>query len=488
MGAPPHRPTYPSTVALADLQGIVGGKAPGWTFLARRDGFPFSDASHGDARLASSGGQFSMSERTIVHIASMSKPICVTAFVAMLEDWKSLADRLQNLAAEPTVELTFLQKFEIPVNFTPLPGRQLNIDVTESVPLVLAPIFSSTSLARKFLNAGIASILPASYTNMIQKFVDSQTPMPPLPAVPPGFVALMMRIIAGVHPPRFTDPFLPFVKGRIQQAAAARHLPYVEGQGVAAVTFDELIRHQSALPNGITDPLLFEVIPGGRDAVSYQPSDGSHATFDLWTYMFLFLSQQASGRPGYKNDDYTVLGAVVDECTGGYDDYVYARLFHDQRFSDIRRYVVDASRGAYYYDGTSPNWTGGVPLPDYRGWSAAGGFYTSAAQMTDWLEALYTGQPVLQVLGQAPLVSPAGRATLFQTTGYFSAGGIGTPAPGWSSYEHNGGTCVGGGFTNGKMGILQGPGHVLTAFFDANGHLDAEPPFNQTVADLLPLV
>lgn len=80
------------------------------------------------------------------------------------------------------------------------------------------------------------------------------------------------------------------------------------------------------------------------------------------------------------NDDYTVLGALVSACAGmDYDDYVQARLFFDPRFSAPRRYVVDASHRAGYYDGLGPFLTGVHPFPDYRGWGAAsGGFYYTA--------------------------------------------------------------------------------------------------------------
>ena len=73
--------------------GSGSGRAPGWAYKARLNGAAFCDAPFGWAQLPSSGGAgLPMGNDTIIHAASMSKPICVTAFVALIEDWQAAWD------------------------------------------------------------------------------------------------------------------------------------------------------------------------------------------------------------------------------------------------------------------------------------------------------------------------------------------------------------------------------------------------------------
>jgi len=252
------------------------------------------------------------------------------------------------------------------------------------------------------------------------------------------------------------------------------------------VTLEQVITHNSALRNGVTDQSLFTLIPAANVV---QPTDGGQVTADVWAYLLAYLRQPADAGPGYKNDDYTVLGGVVVALAGeDYDDYVYGRLFSDPQFTELRRYVTNTAKSALYYSGLGPGFSAGIPFPDFRGFSGCGGFYYTADQITLWLHALYAAVSVQRVTGAgapAPLVSQAGLATLFGTVGYFNAGNP-NPVSGWTAYVHNGGTGIGSGSVNGQMGVAVAPnGDVMTVFFCANGSLDGSAPYNAAFPDLV---
>ena len=171
---------------------------------------------------------------------------------------------------------------------------------------------------------------------------------------------------------------------------------------MANITLEQLTTHNSVIPTGFDNPANFT-----------QPVDGSAVTGHIWSYLLQLVSQPANGQPGYKNDDYNVLGGVVAACVAmDYDDYVYARLLSDPQFGSLRRYVTNSAKAAYYYSGLGPKFSAGNPFPDYRGFGACGGFYYTAAQITQWLYTLYSGGSVRRTTGSGtsgPLVSSAGR-------------------------------------------------------------------------------
>jgi hypothetical protein len=190
-----------------------------------------------------------------------------------------------------------------------------------------------------------------------------------------------------------------------------------------------------------------------------------------------------------------ILGAIIAACVGmDYDDYVYARLFSHPQFGALRRYVTDVLNSAYYYTGVGPNFSAGNPFPDYRGFGACGGFYYTADQITQWMYTLYSGASVQRATGtgsSGPLVSQTSRNMLFGSTAYFSAGittpaGSSPPPSDWITYPHNGGTTVGNGSCSGYMAVAVSPnGDVMTAFFCANGSLNADTPFIDALKNIL---
>ena len=521
----------PSSVAANAISADVGQQAPGWEYKLCLNGSDYADAPSGFAQIgalltpaeaARSGAPLNtglkMANDTIIHVASMSKPVCVTAFVAMLDDWRDLANGVKGTGPLAATTGLAIRSATPPIQPLPIQGTQ--------VPLWLVPALFSAPLAAQLVNAGLLTIVPQSLHNMVNavafngalcSMVELDSPRRPsteetpaaglLTAVHPrasrfpaeiqplpGYASLLTQVIKGVAVPQPTDYFLPYIQSSLQAKATALGVPYQVGQGMASVTIGQLITHTSAIPNGFTD--LSAVNPS---LVTFtqpvQPTNGGPVTCDIWAYLLAFVSQPANGQPGYKNDDYNILGEVVAACVGMlYDDYVYARLFSDPQFGALRRYVTDVLNSSDYYTGTGPNFSAGNPFPDYRGFGACGGFYYTADQITQWMYTLYSGASVQRATGtgpSGPLVSQTGRNMLFGTTAYFSAGNSPTagnvpPLSSWITYPHNGGTTVGNGSCNGEMAIAVGPnGDVMTAFFCANGTLNADVPFNDALQGIL---
>lgn len=453
----------PSDLADQALLPLVPPNAPGLVFLVRKNGAPWASATRGLARVAAPGvAAQAMTNDTILHLASMAKPVTATAVVALLEDWAEMRDTVAAIGTPgaPTVRLTV----SLPLG-PPSAVRRLD------VPRVLAPLFSDRTRARSFVDGAWPPQVGADIRTALDIFAQGAQ-VTPRPAVPPGCFGLLRRVFDGVAVPAFADPFLPLIRDRLGSNLTV-------GAGVAAITIGDLLTHRTNLRD-----LAFA-------SAANEPAGGV-AQVDYWAELRQLLVQAGSRTPDrrYSNHNYTALTAVIDACTEiRFDDYLTQRLFLDRRFGRIRRRVVAPALGALYYRGTAPNWTGGVQHPDYGNWPGNGGLYATANQLTDWAHALFTRQPVAQVLGDRPLVSVAGIDRLFGVTGYFSGGVPSQPAPpvaAQTRYQHNGGTSVAGGDVNGNLAVVIGPsGSVYTALYVVNGSFGADPPFEAAV-DVLP--
>lgn len=497
----------PSTAAANAIQSVaitaapgatyfMTTKAPGWTYKLRFNGTEYADAPFGWAQVPGSGAGLAMTNDTIIHVASMSKPVCVTSFVALLDDWTELENGFlgsgplagsieMTLSPFPIGALPPLQQPLIPPP-VPIPGRS----VVLQVPQWLAPALTSGSTAlEQLIQAGLLSAVPSNLAYAVSELALRKATIRPVVQGPPGYVGLLSKVIERTPVPQYTDPFWSLISSRLQSKAQSLNIPIVEGQGVGGVTIAELITHSSTLRNGFTDSSVLTLIPSAN---TFQPTNGQHVTCDIWAYLLAFLHQPADGSSGYKNDDYNVLGGIVEACSGmDYDDYVTDRLFSDPRFVDLRRYVTAPAISADYYEGLGPFLTSGNPFPDYRGWGGSGGFYYTANQITDWLYALYSRESVERISWSgpsSPLVSQSGFEQLFDTTAFFTAGKYNTVngVPQWTTYTHNGGTGVGTGSCGGNLGIVvSNSGDVMTGFFCANGSLEGTEPFNSALIAVL---
>jgi CubicO group peptidase (beta-lactamase class C family) len=453
----------PSACARQALGPLVDANAPGCVFLVRKNGTEWANATHGLARVAPAQD---MSNDTIVHLASMSKPITATALVAMIDDWTAMRDAIAALgsSAEPT-QILRLGPVEI------------------AVPTVLVPLFSDPARAAPLLKGTWLSHVHPKVLYALDQFAHHGATVSPRPTAPAGYFGLLRRVIDQIAVPDYADPFLPLIKARLGGDGATI------GTGVAAITLADLLTHHTDLDDRALNPALHTAAEIA--AVATQQPNGGLAQFDYWGFVKLLLAEPGNRLPNinYGNHNYTVLTTVIEACTEtSFNEYVTQRLFFDARFSRLRRRVTDPALGALYYGGTSPNWTGGLQFCDYSNWPGNGGFYATANQLTDWLHVLYVRAPVARIGGgTAPLISAAGFSKLFDTTGYFSLGIVNRagPADAAKRYQHNGGTGWNGASVNGNMAIIVTPSQtVYTALFVANGNIGADPPFESAVSSL----
>src|SRR5216684_261530 len=455
----------PSASASQALRPLVDANAPGYVFLVRKDGAVWADATRGLAR-ANAPGVIAqdMANDTIVHLASMSKPITATALVAMIDDWRNMRDAVVAMGSPgaPT-QILRLGPLEI------------------AVPSVLVPLFSDRSRAAAFLHGTWLAQVHPKVRYALDAFANHGGTISPQPVAPPGYFGLLRRVIDHVAVPDDADPFLPLIRARLDPAATI-------GAGVDLITIGDLLTHRTDLASRPLNATLHTA----AEIAAVAPSEpvGGLATNDYWGFVKLLLREPCNRQPNsnYGNNNFTVLTTVIEACTDAtFDDYVTRRLFFDDRFNRIRRRVVDPSQGALYYQGTAPNWTGGVLLSDYSNWPGNGGFYATANQLTDWLHALYTRAPVAGVSGNAPLISAAGLSKLFDTTAFFCLGianRLGPPDAA-KRYQHNGGTGPNGGSVAGNLAIIVTPsGSVYSSLFVANGNVGADPPFEAAVSKL----
>ena len=468
-------PGSPSALADAAVRPLVEPNAPGYILLARKDGTEWVNATRGLARAPLPGtSAHAMTNDTIINLASMSKPITATALVAMIDDWKAMRDAVAAIGTPgaPTQHLQLVRQRIL---------TTLRLDV--DVPQVLVPLFADRQWALEALLMLPASV-NAAIRNALTTFShDFTTFVSPGPVIPPGYFGLLRRVLQGLPIPAYASPFLPLIQSRLRAGTTV-------GAGIGTITIADLLTHRTTFNRN--DPSELDPTqhtPAEMAAVAKSEPPGGVASFDYWGFVSLLLRENGGeAAQQYHNNNYTVLTTVIEACTETtFDDYVTRRLFSDPRFNCIRRHVVDPNRESFYYQGASPNWSGGVRFSDYRKWPGNGGFYATANQLTDWLHALYTRESVVGVTGNAPLISSTGFASLFGGTAFFSLG-IGTrvgPAAAINRFQHNGGTSVGGGAANGNLAIIDSPSHTIyTMFFAANGVIGADPPFEAVVASL----
>ena len=487
MSASPQKFPSPSAAAQAAINAT--GTFMGYVFMARLNGQVYADVSYGNAVAAGAGTPaLPMSHNSILHLASCSKVICHAALLAMMEDWQTLATAIQAGAQGPTSTVDYYPILHLPPKPlpTPPPGspplpRPTPIKV--SVPNWLLPVFSSQSVAQQFIAAGLTSLAP-SLTGTIQGFANGEGTISSTATIgaQPGFVGLLQQIAAGVPVPTYNTPFMSLIGQKLQTTAAALNpaltTPYPYAGGIEPTfTLAQLLNHQTTLHQGGLSAGILSQIPSANGS---QPAGGT-CTFNLWPYM-VGLMMDYPGPPGYNNNNYTTLGAVIAECTGmDYGQFTIERLFNDPRFSTIR--LGPGPQPEAYYYGSAPNFGAGVEACNYTNNDfGAGGFFASSYQFTDWLYALYSCDPTVKNWnGVGPSLSSANSTLLFDKgTGTFPTDWDLWAAPdsttGWLLEAKSGGTGWSApsgspsGSANSVIGIAVSPDNkeVMTAFFATN--------------------
>lgn len=421
------------------LRSRWAGRVPGCTFLVTRNGEVLADGSVGWARGPwDAAGPLPMSADAIVHIASMSKSFCSAGILALIEDWNDYVEALKVVTT--------------PLRFPPLPGHPRSLPSLLSDPLSAAIVLHST----------LAGSLASDMKTLLQ--TAAGTTQPPSASTPPN---LLQNVLTNGHSSLdLNSAAYPLLQPLLLQSMITGYGGSYPGKNVAAISLGQLIVHDTTLRQD--DPSDADLgVP--HDQVSFQPDDGSRAVFDLPRYITAFLRADADGSAGYNNQNYNMLGAVIQAATGvHYRDWIRQRLLNDPALTTLDRKPSDPSLAAHYYTVRSENrFTAGVPHPDYTDFGAAGGWYCSARQMCDWLYRLCSGKPV----GGRVLLKNAVPLLKGITVGGNSfgplLGGNGSPYPlgRLRGSDKDGGTSVGGGGTNGRMVVLKGYGEEYVCAF-----------------------
>jgi hypothetical protein len=485
----------------------------GYSFVARLDGAAYADASNGFAVDATQA----MSHNTILHLASCSKVICHAALLAMIEDWTALAAAVAAAGRTPsttspswaTVELVSLtvppstKIPQVPKPGTPPPPPPH--EIAAQVPTWILPVLASRTLAQAFQSAALGSLVPITVADAIAGVaagtaVVSMSQQLGAHAVPvPGYLGFLTQIEAGVPVPTMSTAFMALLSKRLQATyaqlkptlpypfpAAAPGVDAPYGVGAPTFTLAQLVDQTTTLHmDGLSQNIL-TAIPAANGA---QPAGGTCA-FDVWAFVLGVLMDAPSPNPGlafqYNNNNYTMAGAVIAECTGmEYGAYAAQRLFCDPRFSTITPGPGPAPVTLYY--NTTPTFGPGVEACNYTGnCSGAGCFFASAEQFTDWLSAAYSCDPSVKSWSgsAAPLLSATDSAALFaKNASAFPTDWDLWAAPdsvtGWTMLAKSGGTgwssASASGSANSVIGIAVSPDqkHVMTAFFATNCGVNA---------------
>jgi CubicO group peptidase (beta-lactamase class C family) len=459
--------------------------APGVVFMVRRDGQPFVSLGYGWARIPMPPATtpvppvdiaLPMTEETVVQIASMAKPFCAAAVVALMDDWNEMRDGLANLPPPPT----------------PAPPATIDPSV---VPPLLRPLFDDPRYAARIDSASMQRI-PDAWRPWVQAAADRERAHPFVPWRSDPFQGGLLLSVLRLGAPLTGDTkVIDLMKRRLRAESDAGGEVLGDVNNLPT-TLRELLMHRSGLREETE-----------LDGASQQPPEG-YAVYPLWDRVILLLSDGptdglTSGHPrNYTNSNYSILGAMIEAVTEQrYTDWLRYRVIRDlARFPSIDRRAAPQALAARYYGedvGTGdPAALRGTSFGDYTNWSADGGCYVTAAQFTDWMYALYAG---LQLSDGKPLVSAAGHALLFGPEAWFVGGNLlhGPSAAGtlYDGFEHNGGAGTSAGTCSGIMKIftpqaaagMQG-GPVYTACLLANGPVVAEnlfyPLFNALMEEL----
>jgi CubicO group peptidase (beta-lactamase class C family) len=455
-------------IFIKEGRGRVRPRVPGCVFMVRRDGEPLVSLGVGYARLPTAaqpndGDPLPMSENSVVHIASMSKSITAAAVLALFDDWAVMFDQLHALPPAPDHLPTHAELAQLPA--------------------VLLPIFGNTWLARRITAENLQSRFPQGWRALIEQAAMAS------PASGPQFSyplqqGLLLNVLRGAPAPanawRPADAmtiYVDLMDRRLQQEAARLGMVLDYAAELHLLPISQFLRHDSGLREETLD-----------DGPESEPVDGGLAIYDLWRRLISVLKDGgAFGGDAYKNSNYTALGALIEAMTElKYVDWVRYRVLNDTRFSLLGRRGEPDMLAAKYY-GADFAGSAGVFHSDYTNWSGNGGWYATAAQITDWMHVLYTGAPYGHA--GAPIVSANARSWLFGGEAFGPQRPV-TDASGrtYTCYEHNGGATVGGGATNGCMGIIapnDAGKPVYTAFLLANGAIDGTSLYVQMVDTLM---
>lgn len=197
-------------------------------------------------------------------------------------------------------------------------------------------------------------------------------------------------------------------EGRLDvNATIGTVLPDYPGEGADRVTVHQLLTHTSGLENFDHESSFQQAVENGLER--YQKPHTSDAL------LARCCGGRLAGEPGaaftYNNADYIVLGKIIERVTGmPYGQALDERILRPLGLRDtgMMRYdsILPRLASTYFY----PDDTGkGIPdLPVYwENWYAAGGMYSTAADLRVFADALFGGDRLLGADARNRLLTPA---------------------------------------------------------------------------------
>jgi len=196
-------------------------------------------------------------------------------------------------------------------------------------------------------------------------------------------------------------------EGRLHvDSTIATYLPDYPGQGAGRVTLHQLLDHTSGIENFDRERSFQEAVENGIER--YQKPHTVEALLRRC------CSGALTGEPGrefaYNNADYIVLGRIVERVTGKpYAEALDERILRPlgMRDTGMMRYdtVLPRLASTYFY----PDDTG-KPIPDlpvyWENWYAAGGMYSTTADLAIFADALFAGERLLGADALRRLLAP----------------------------------------------------------------------------------
>jgi D-alanyl-D-alanine carboxypeptidase len=197
-------------------------------------------------------------------------------------------------------------------------------------------------------------------------------------------------------------------EGRLDvNATIGTLLPDYPGEGADRVTVHQLLNHTSGVENFDRERSFQEAVENGIER--YQKPHTSDAL------LARCCGGRLAGEPGaafaYNNADYIALGKIIERVTGKpYAEVLAERILRPLglRETGMMRYdsILPRLASTYFY----PDDTGkGIPdLPVYwENWYAAGGMYSTAADLRVFADALFGGDRLLGADARRRLLEPA---------------------------------------------------------------------------------
>ena len=142
-------------------------------------------------------------------------------------------------------------------------------------------------------------------------------------------------------------------------------------------------------PAQITVEHLLSQTSGYNNAESVYPSAGKDMTLSDW--VMSISGRELASKPGeeyaYSNVNYDLLGAVIEEVTGGsFADYMYDEILHPLGLNDT--YVGKPQTEERIVPGSRPGYRLAFEyeIPVYEGRIPAGYFYSNVRDMARWLQ------------------------------------------------------------------------------------------------------